>query len=110
MPYKAKRPCKEIGCPNTIREGQYCQQHTRPIKRFRQKDTRESSFKRGYNTEWYGIRKKILTERQICEICNINKARHVHHIPDYVQGTSHYNYDYKALCQGCHNRVTTRNK
>lgn len=109
MPYKAKYPCKAKNCPELIRKGSYCEKHYIEPKNkeyVRKKDNRPSAWKRGYNKEFYKIRAQLLKESPICQICNIEKSTVAHHMPDYVPGTNHKDYDYMAVCHGCHNRVT----
>lgn len=105
MPQKPLKPCWVIGCPNTIREGKYCKLHVHTEKKIRKPDTRKSAYKRGYNAEFLLIRARVLRENPICDICGINKSTTAHHIPDYVQGTSHKDYEYQAVCAGCHNKL-----
>jgi len=84
MPIKPFRPCNQMGCPELIRDGRYCERH----KKEKQKqidDRRGSSRERGYDGRWQKYSKWFLRQPQnvFCKIrlpgCN-NLAQCVDHV------------------------------
>ena len=65
--------------------------------------TRETATKRGYDTRWRKLRKMILNDNPICEICERKPAREVHHLNGDSRDNCYENL--QALCKECHSRV-----
>lgn len=106
-PIRAARPCKIYGCPNLVRgAGSYCEEHK---KEYSQPDPRPSSYKRGYNKEWYIIRNNFLKDNPMCSVrgCG-NKATDVDHILPLRFGGTHDYANLRALCKSCHSKHTAK--
>jgi 5-methylcytosine-specific restriction protein A len=66
-----------------------------------------------YNTRrWIRLRKEMLMENPICEICGKNLSEHVHHIDSFMnyEGQTRidvaYNSDnLQCLCADCHQKI-----
>jgi 5-methylcytosine-specific restriction protein A len=66
-----------------------------------------------YNTtRWHKLRKEILMQHPICEICNKNLAEHVHHVFSFMEfeGQTRINVAYDSnnlmsVCEECHTNI-----
>lgn len=111
MPNRPKYPCQYNGCPALIRSGRYCVDHIPVQKKYnRPADNRPSAYQRGYDNNWWEIRKQILIQQSICIRCGQKKSDTVHHVPAYIRGTDHRQYQLYALCHSCHNAITAQNR
>lgn len=101
MPYKPMTPCRYPGCA-ALSAARYCPQHIDQMTR----DTRPTAAQRGYNAEWRRIRDMVLMQEPYCS-CG-RPAAEVHHVIPLTQGGSHDLSNLRAICAGCHRRITRR--
>ena len=107
MPYKPKGICLVPGCPNRTEPGRsYCRVHQ---NRNRPKDLRPSSYARGYDRVWRGVRGAFLRAHRECAMCG-KPATDVHHIKPLSQGGTHDWDNLMPLCHSCHSKVTGGDK
>ncbi len=110
MPYKRKRPCSILSCPNLIAVGKYCEVH-------RQNQAEESTRKntserhRHENTRrWQKVRMMYLRNYPLCVECGkqnkINPASEVHHIVPVTHGGEDTETNLEPLCKSCHSKKT----
>ena len=94
MPYKNKKPCMHLNCPNLVSKGRYCQVHKR-----------ESS---GYYStkEWRQLRAQVLAEEPICVICNKAPSTEVEHKIPRNQGGPDERWNLRGTCKPCHSAKT----
>ena len=112
MPYKAKKPCSQPGCPN-ITDGQFCKEHKAAHdKEYDQQ--RGTSAERGYGANWQRLRKMVLARQPICEdpfgfhkeYNETVAANEVDHITPLADGGSNEMINLQALCKPCHSTKT----
>jgi len=83
-------------------------------RQVRPKDTRLSSWRRGYDTDWYKVRDRKLAIDPLCQDCLnggvVTVAVEVHHIVK-VLDNSELRLDINnlmSLCKSCHSQRTAR--
>lgn len=109
MPIKPFRPCNQMGCPELIRDGRYCERHKK--EKQKQIDTsRGSSKDRGYDGRWQQVRALCLKRNPLCQRCHeaglIRPAALVHHVKSISKGGAVYAFDnLRALCTACHDVI-----
>ena len=100
MPYRPKRPCQYVGCPNLHqnRNG-FCDEHQSSAwKPYDQ--NRGSSSKRGYDARWRKIRDKKLRKHPICQECGKAEAVLVHHVD--CNSFNNRGDNLQSVCVECH--------
>ena len=110
MPTSPPARCRVPRCPGfAVREG-YCSTHIQQIEaRRRQRDSRPSAYRRGYNKTWQRIRLLHLARHPWCEGPGCQaKATEVHHIVAIVDGGTHSGTNLLSHCKRCHSRITAR--
>jgi len=65
--YRAKRPCRQPGCPNLVESG-YCEKHKKN-EWHKYDDKRGTSSERGYNARWRKARLIYLGKHPLCVEC-----------------------------------------
>jgi 5-methylcytosine-specific restriction protein A len=112
MPYRPKKPCAAVGCPN-LTNGQYCEQHVH-LETKRKLDFnryhREPFYNKRYGKEWKKIRARFIKAHPLCEQCLTRKrytpAAEVHHKLPLSEGGTHDEQNLMALCHVCHSSIT----
>jgi len=109
MPSKPQKPCKTPGCPKLSR-GTFCGDC---LAKGKGRETRENSYQRGYNKEWFGYRNRFLSIHRFCA-----DPFKKHLIPEVATVVDHiqphkgdvilfWNKDnHQALCKSCHDFKT----
>ena len=109
MPIKPLRPCNQMGCPELIRDGRYCDKHKRETAK-QIDDRRGSAASRGYGSTWRKIREMMLRDEPLCRRCyqeNVIKAADtVHHINGDQRDNRRVNLE--PLCKRHHDEHTAR--
>ena len=110
MPYKARRPCRYLGCPKiTDSPSGYCAEHERVQTRHYDKFFRQAHNAR-YGANWRKIRAKFLSSNPLCAQCRLQGkytiATEVHHIKPLAEGGDNDEKNLMALCKSCHSRIT----
>ena len=108
MPYKAKKPCAQPGCPK-LTASRYCEEHAKAeAKRYNQFDRDPATSKR-YGKAWARIRAAFLSANPLCELCKkdgrLTPAQMVHHKVKLTDGGTNEWPNLTALCQECHSRL-----
>ena len=113
MPIKPLRPCNQMGCPELIRDGRYCERH----KKEKQKqidDRRGSAASRGYDSRWQRARVHYLRVHPLCVRCQdagkVTAASVVDHIIPH-KGDKQLFWDisnWQSLCKQCHDTKTAK--
>lgn len=119
MPFKAKRPCPESGCPNLVSDTRYCPAHTknnvRQQTRRRFDQIRGTRQERGYGQAWQKLRLIILRRDPFCMIGVIcdsdnvgNRAvsKEVDHIVPKSRGGTDAEENLQGACHACHSHKT----
>ncbi len=111
MPRAPAKPCCWPGCPE-LTTNRYCPKHQRQSDRDFEKYQREPGRRQRYGKEWNVIRKRVLAEQPLCEMClsqgRATPATEVHHIIPLVNGGTHDRNNLMALCKRCHSGITIR--
>jgi 5-methylcytosine-specific restriction protein A len=108
MPPKALKPCAYSGCPETIREGRYCDAH-KTIAGWEYNQTRRSAdHNKIYGRRWRKIRNLYIAKHPLCEDCLEHgihiPADEVHHIRPITRGGTHCEDNLRSLCKSCHTK------
>jgi 5-methylcytosine-specific restriction enzyme A len=118
MPYKAKRPCRERGCPALVDKTSYCPAHThKERKPWARADNAGTTKERGYGWLWQSkIRPRILKRDPFCMsgvICDSDNtgnrapSTHCDHIvPKSRGGGDDSEENLQGLCEACHAHKT----
>ena len=104
MPWAAKRPCLQPGCPELVVRGR-CAKHSRKMERTRSKQRGP----RLYDTaRWKRSRLMALARQLVCQADGCNRsAIDVDHVVSVEAGGAQYSYDnVQCLCHSCHSRKT----
>jgi len=113
MPYKAKKPCAQHGCPN-LTGGRYCEEHAKAeAKRYNKYDRDPDTVKR-YGGTWVKIRTAFLSANPLCEMCKaegrFTPAALAHHKVKLTDGGNNDWKNLMALCLSCHSRLHAKKK
>ena len=103
MPYKSRRPCAHMGCPELVPAGErYCANHKREAGR--------GGDNSHYDRRWRKIREIFLMAHPLCDECRrvgrLTPATEVHHIIAVQDGGSDADENLQALCKPCHSKKT----
>lgn len=123
MPWKPKRPCRYLGCPN-LSDQAYCELHRKKVKADAAREynqiSRDKEAQRFYESPaWKRLRHIKLSRQPLCEQCikenRLTKADMVDHIVEIRDGGSPLDIDnLQSLCRSCHavksNRERSRRK
>lgn len=108
MPYAAKKPCSQPGCPNLVKKG-YCSNHKHLTPKSRYDKSRASAAKRGYGHTWRKLRKMVLSRQPICQMHGCNEwSTDVDHIVPKAQGGDNRFKNLQGLCHRHHSIKTMR--
>ena len=111
MPFKPKKPCESLGCPELIQIGErYCSKHKKQEQRQYDKQ-RGSSTQRGYGARWRQYRLHYLMAHPLC--INFDECRNVSTVVDHIvpmkRGGSFWDpRNHQAMCKSCHDRKTVK--
>ena len=117
MPIKAPTPCRHPGCPATVSEPGYCEQHKggshRDYGRARRGFDTEVTFYQ--STRWRALRATVLREQPLCRLCHeqgvLQAAKVVDHITPIKQGGARFDRsNLQSLCVSCHNAKTAKER
>src|SRR5438093_948818 len=112
MPWAAKTPCCEVGCPKLVAVPGYCDEH----RHARQKAysagrrARNDPAERFYSTaEWQKARAAQLRSEPLCRVCaaagRLTAASVVDHVVPVKQGGAIWDSEnLQSLCNPCHAR------
>ncbi|MBR1807159.1 MAG: HNH endonuclease [Selenomonadaceae bacterium] len=111
MPRKAKRPCRQRGCPNlTDSASGYCPQHEKAQAQHYDRYHRSPEHSKRYGYQWRKLRARFLNAHPLCEQCKLEgrytAATEVHHIRPLSDGGTNDINNLMALCKPCHSRIT----
>lgn len=99
---KRLRVCAEPGCSALTSESR-CAEHTAQAD-----ETYRAIY---YTKRWQSLRKRVLKENWMCEVCGIHLATQVDHIIPMEQGGPEYDRDnLQGLCNRCHGIKTARER
>ena len=103
MPYKSKRQCGHMGCPNLIESGtRYCPEHK---PQYNRRDNASH-----YDRRWRSISKLYLSKNPLCAECEkvgrLTPATETHHIISVEAGGTDRDENLMAVCKSCHSRFT----
>lgn len=106
MPTQPLRRCSFPNCRNRVKSGR-CEEH-------KQKDTRESSSKRGYDHKWSKYRAQYLKHYPLCVMCLekgiYTPATVIDHIKPVENGQADPLFwrtdNHQPLCRDCHSYKT----
>ena len=107
MPSRPKKRCTYPGCAKLLPGGwkSRCKAHT-------VKDTRPSSYHRGYDSNWKKIRRLHMSEYPLCADCladgRYTPASEVHHVLAIRKGGTHDPSNMLSLCRVHHQQRTGR--
>lgn len=116
MPYKPKRACSQLGCPNLVTgKGSYCLIHAKQEEK-RYEAARPSSSQRGYDAKWRKYQAAFLRNHPYCvnnlkdPNCQMIASCVDHKIsvkgpndPMFWEPSNH-----QPMCQRCHSSKTAR--
>lgn len=108
------RQCKEPGCPGLVTQykKKYCDNHKHQEIEHRH-NVRVKEKLPFYNTQqWKRVRLIKLKRDPVCEICNNELARLVHHIKD-ARNNPYLRYqleNLQSLCDSCHNKESQKER
>lgn len=109
MPYKAKKPCKYIGCPE-LTAYKYCDKHKKMLDREYNKHRRDPDTYKRYGRKWRRIRDSYIARYPLCERCKesgrLTPAEEVHHVKPLSDGGTHTESNLMSLCTPCHSSIT----
>lgn len=112
MPYKLKRACNKVGCPELTHD-RYCDKHRKEYKRSLNVG-RKTGSAAGYNARWRKARKYYLSQHPLCVHCKqigrTTAANVVDHIIDH-KGDMAIFWDvtnWQSLCTFHHNSKTAK--
>lgn len=101
-----KKYCLKQGCKTLIDTGKYCDDHK--SEAWKQDEYRESSAKRGYDSQWRKARVGFLRKHPLCVHCKgkgiLTEATVVDHIQPH-KGDKELFWDrlnWQPLCASCH--------
>lgn len=108
MPTRAKRPCRQQGCPELTNDG-WCAAHRPPDV-----DDRPSAASRGYGRRWRRLRRMVLSRQPLCAdpfgdhaaARRVVAATDVHHVIARRDGGRDVAENLQTLCHSCHSRIT----
>ena len=108
-PQKALKPCKYSGCPELIREGQYCPAHKTIAGREYNRTQRSPDHNKIYGRRWRKIRELYISKHPLCEDCLERgfyvAADEVHHKIPTEDGGTHSEDNLRSLCKSCHTKT-----
>lgn len=109
MAVALRAPCRVSTCPAFAERAGYCVAHT--VEHARGFDrSRGTPAQRGYDADWRRFRSSILAQRPVCQDCDRDPAREVHHLlkvreyPSLRLAAGNV----LALCKACHSARTLR--
>lgn len=111
MPWKARRPCRQLGCAKLAVRGKvYCEDHAG----LESERMRGSAYERGYDREWQEASRAHLRRNPLCAECmrkrKLTPATVVDHIRPH-RGDKRLFWDesnWQSLCKTCHDQKTAR--
>lgn len=107
MPSRPRKHCSYPGCGVLLAAGwkTRCPKHA-------VKDTRPSSYQRGYDSNWRKVRRMYLADNPLCLDCmadgRYTPATDCHHIRKVADGGTHSFDNIMALCKTHHQQRTGR--
>ena len=104
MPKKAPKPCKWPGCKKLTYD-RFCEFHAKQ-QSVQYEATRETAVQRGYDTRHRKLRKIVLAEQPICQICKREPATEMDHIDGNPRNVAMENL--QGLCKSCHSTKTAK--
>lgn len=114
MPIRAKRPCRQPGCPGLAVKGGYCEKHQKQRPSGWKRDPALTTTQRGYGWDWQKRRTMFLAGNPLCAdpfgdhagLGQVIPATEVDHIIPKARGGGDDDDNLQALCHACHKRKT----
>jgi len=115
MPMKPLHPCGQMGCPELVRDGPYCEKHKKEKQKV-QDQRRGSAYSRGYDKRWQTYRLRYLNDHPLCECKDCKESDRIlaasvvdHIIPH--KGDTVLFWDpknHQAMAKRCHDIKTAK--
>jgi len=113
MPYRSRYPCGWPGCPEIIRDGRYCEEHSKQDQQQQDQD-RPTAAARGYGARWRRLRGMVLHREPVCrdpfgihaKNNEVVASSEVDHIIPLARGGTNKLINLQALCKSCHSKKT----
>lgn len=110
MPRRTPRACAHPGCPNLVRDGQYCPVHAAQHKQKVYRQRKNDGTLAQYGSAWRKLSAKLLKENPVCEICGKKPSQLIHHIEPRRFGGTDEESNLIAVCRECHERLHANDK
>jgi 5-methylcytosine-specific restriction protein A len=115
VPYAAKHPCSQPGCPTLVPRGQSkCEKHTKEVRR-RYDEQRPNFRERGYSSAWDKASKSFRRRNPLCAECLKEGRTTPAQVTDHIKphkGDPELFWDeeinWQSLCKSHHDRKTAR--
>lgn len=110
---KLGHPCAEPRCPEIIPDREkYCEKHATLYPSHRHNERIQDRLPLYRTARWKKLRAYVLARSPLCQRCNTEAARVVHHVkPAREYPHLQWSLDnLEALCDRCHNRESQQER